>query len=79
MIIQRKLFIPYDYRTIHQKLLSLIFSVTQGVCYYKIILQYMIHPLPEKVLANLLRAIKQVLKEVQCFHGRQQHTEDDDF
>ena len=42
-------------------------------------MQYNTHPLSGKFLANLLREIKQVLKEVQFFHGRQQHTEDDDF
>ena len=51
----------------HQKLLSIIFSVTQEVCSYQILLQYIIHPLSAKVLSNLVREIKQVLKKVQFF------------
>ena len=48
MIIHRKLSLPYHaYRTSRQKLLSLIFRVTQGVCSYQIILQYTTHPLSD--------------------------------
>ena len=57
----------HAYRTSHQKLLSQIFSVNQGICTYQILLQYMIHPLSAKVLANLLKATKQLLKKVQYF------------
>ena len=55
MIIHKKISLPYRaYRTSHQKLLSQIFSVTQGVCTQQQNLQYMIHHLSAHDVANLL-------------------------
>ena len=80
MIIHKKLSLLYHaYRISHQKLLSQIFSVTQGVYTHQIPLQYMIHHLSAQAVANLLRDIQQLLKKVQFFHWEKQQTEDDDF
>ena len=64
MIIHKKWSIPYHaYGISHQKLLSQIFSITQGVCNRQIPLQYMIIHLSVNVLANILRSIQKFLKK----------------
>ena len=68
MLIHKKKSLPYHaYRISHMKLLSQIFSVTQGVCSHQILLQYMIHHFSAQSVANLLIEIQQLLKKVPFF------------
>ena len=48
-------------------MLSQIFSVTQGVCNHHVPLQYIIHNISARAVANILREIQQLLKKVQFF------------
>ena len=65
MIIHKKLSLPYHvYSIIHQKLLSQIFRITQGVCTHQIPLQYSIHHVSAEAVSNLLRSIQKLLKKV---------------
>ena len=64
----KKWSLPYHaYRISHHKLLSQIFSVTQGFYTHKKPLQYMIHNLSAQAVANILWEIQQLIKKVRFF------------
>ena len=62
---------PNTYRISHHNLLSQIISVTTGVCTHQIPLQYIIHNISSRDVANHLRSIQQLLKMFNFFHRRQ--------